>query len=491
MFSLMGNCAAWAKSKKRTRLSVTILTVGLDNAGKTTTVQHQLKGDLSDIAPTVGFSMIDLHSGRFNVKILDLGGGERIREIWHNYMAETHGLIFVVDSSDLDRMDECRIILENLLSDERIKRKPVLILANKQDQPVALSENDICVRLNLEEIANRNECFCKLVLCSALPMKRSKLKKRKVDRGIKNGFTWLLDMIGNNFEKIQERVNNDVEKQKEREAQDRRERMERVQRIREERNRLENSGDKIDQRCDDHPNSPVLKDGVIGESKTDLDGELAQVKISQSKLTPDMSNIVREEVNEESADWFQDDSVRFADSPLPGSVQQEASDSEDGKNKITDTRMKNPTPSQSTPIHTPLGSNIDLGNEHFVAIANRRLSSAQSGGSPKQPTSIHTPLGSNVDLDNKHFVAVTDIRPSSAQSNGKENIVTENTVEHQTWATESGKKPRKKKKKKRQTNKVKPIGTESNVENNNEAFVDDGNVLYTPSVSPQPSVEMG
>ncbi len=35
-----------------------------------------------DVAPTVGFSKVDLKQGKFEVTIFDLGGGKRIRGIW-------------------------------------------------------------------------------------------------------------------------------------------------------------------------------------------------------------------------------------------------------------------------------------------------------------------------------------------------------------------------------------------------------------------------
>nr|XP_039264453.1 LOW QUALITY PROTEIN: ADP-ribosylation factor-like protein 13B [Styela clava] len=240
MFGLMGNCMTWAKGESE-RKCVTLLAVGLDNAGKTTTV-HGVKGEANtDVAPTMGFSSVDLRSGKFNIKIFDLGGGAKIRDIWHNYMAEAHGIIFVVDSADVERMEECREIFDNLISDNRLCGKPVLILANKQDKPQAMDELDICNRLNLDEVVNRNESFSKVVLCSALPMSgRKKIRKPKLDRGIKSGFVWLLDVIGKDFNVLQERITKDVEEQKIREGEERRLRIERVTRIREERERLQN-----------------------------------------------------------------------------------------------------------------------------------------------------------------------------------------------------------------------------------------------------------
>ena len=99
MFSLMANCCNLFKRWREPVRKVTLVMVGLDNAGKTATAKGIQGEHPEDVAPTVGFSKIDLRQGKFQVTIFDLGGGKRIRGIWKNYYAESYGVIFVVDSS--------------------------------------------------------------------------------------------------------------------------------------------------------------------------------------------------------------------------------------------------------------------------------------------------------------------------------------------------------------------------------------------------------
>lgn len=80
-----------------------------------------------DVAPTVGFSKVDLKQGKFEVTIFDLGGGKRIRGIWKNYYSESHGVVFVVDSSDVQRIQETRETMAEVLQHPRIAGKPVLV----------------------------------------------------------------------------------------------------------------------------------------------------------------------------------------------------------------------------------------------------------------------------------------------------------------------------------------------------------------------------
>ncbi|RXM27296.1 ADP-ribosylation factor-like protein 13B [Acipenser ruthenus] len=124
---------------------VTLVMVGLDNAGKTATVRGIQGENPDDVAPTVGFSKIDLTQGKFEVTIFDLGGGKRIRGIWKNYYSESYGVIFVVDSSDVERIEETKETMSEVLRHPRISGKPVLVvhpkwraLANKGANGIAL-----------------------------------------------------------------------------------------------------------------------------------------------------------------------------------------------------------------------------------------------------------------------------------------------------------------------------------------------------------------
>ncbi|XP_008298814.1 ADP-ribosylation factor-like protein 13B isoform X1 [Stegastes partitus] len=234
MFSLMANCCNWLKRWQEPARKVTLVMVGLDNAGKTATVRGIQGENPQDVAPTVGFSKVDLKQGKFEVTIFDLGGGKRIRGIWKNYYSESHGVVFVVDSSDVQRIQETRETMAEVLQHPRIAGKPVLVLANKQDQEGALAEADIIENLSLEKLVNENKCLCQIEPCSAVLG-----YGKKVDKSIKKGLNWLLSNIAKDYEAITERVQKDTAEQRAYEEQDKKERAERVRRNREERERQE------------------------------------------------------------------------------------------------------------------------------------------------------------------------------------------------------------------------------------------------------------
>ena len=70
---------------------------------------------------------------RYRLNIWDVGGQKTLRSYWRNYYEQTDALIWVVDTTDLHRLEDCRNELHNLLKEERLTGATLLIFANKQD----------------------------------------------------------------------------------------------------------------------------------------------------------------------------------------------------------------------------------------------------------------------------------------------------------------------------------------------------------------------
>ena len=65
--------------------------------------------------------------------------------------------MFVIDSKDVERIDEARDELWTVVRSAQLPLSTViLIMANKQDLPDALSVEEITKRLDLENIRNRS-----------------------------------------------------------------------------------------------------------------------------------------------------------------------------------------------------------------------------------------------------------------------------------------------------------------------------------------------
>lgn len=123
-----------------------ILILGLDNAGKTTFLEQTktkfTKGyrglNPAKITATVGLNIgrIDIHGVRLN--FWDLGGQEELQSLWDKYYAECHAVIYIIDSSDSERLDESRDSFDKMVSSEALNGVPLLVVANKQDIPDSL-----------------------------------------------------------------------------------------------------------------------------------------------------------------------------------------------------------------------------------------------------------------------------------------------------------------------------------------------------------------
>ncbi|KAK9459666.1 ADP-ribosylation factor family-domain-containing protein [Lipomyces oligophaga] len=133
-----------------------VLILGLDNAGKTTLLE-KLKSiygsgkevNPDKIVPTVGQNVGHIRINSINLKLWDVGGQDMLRTLWKEYYAEAHAIVFVVDSTDRARIEECRHTLQTVITDEDTEGIPVLMLANKQDRDDSLEVEDI------KEIFNR------------------------------------------------------------------------------------------------------------------------------------------------------------------------------------------------------------------------------------------------------------------------------------------------------------------------------------------------
>ena len=113
---------------------MTILTLGLSLSGKTTFLKT-LQGDPNPAPkPTVGFIPHALQLGSSIVTFYDLGGGDTIRDIWENYYAETHGIIYILDaaSDDMTFKTACDVFLTSINSPP-LKGQPCLLILNKKD----------------------------------------------------------------------------------------------------------------------------------------------------------------------------------------------------------------------------------------------------------------------------------------------------------------------------------------------------------------------
>ena len=129
-----------------------ILMLGLDAAGKTTTLYKMKLGELVTTVPTIGFNVERVAYRNLEMTIWDVGGQDKIRPLWKHYYENTDAMIWIVDSCDADRMNECRDELMHVMQDDGLRGAALLVLANKQDLPGAMRADVIAEKLGLQSL---------------------------------------------------------------------------------------------------------------------------------------------------------------------------------------------------------------------------------------------------------------------------------------------------------------------------------------------------
>lgn len=129
--------------------------VGLDAAGKTTILYKLKLGEIVTTIPTIGFNVESVEYKNISFTVWDVGGQDKIRPLWRHYFTNTQGLIFVVDSNDRERTAEARDELQKMLQEDELRDAILLVFANKQDLPNAMSPAEITSALGLQELRNK------------------------------------------------------------------------------------------------------------------------------------------------------------------------------------------------------------------------------------------------------------------------------------------------------------------------------------------------
>lgn len=130
--------------RKRTEVVRRILVLGLCGVGKSSILSSaKAEKEKQDIKPTEGFNVICLQKSNLTLNIWEIGGSDKVKPYWANFIQNTDLLVFVVDSSEARRISAAQEEFDRLISDERLHGVPVLLLANKQDVPGAGLPGDI------------------------------------------------------------------------------------------------------------------------------------------------------------------------------------------------------------------------------------------------------------------------------------------------------------------------------------------------------------
>ena len=159
-----------------------LLLVGLDNAGKTTTLYQLQLGEVVRTQPTVGSNVETVRHRNLTFEVWDLGGQAAMRPSWATYFKATDAVFLVVDSTDRGRLQLARAEAERLLRSDDLRGAVLLVLANKQDLADAMGPAELCDALGLHAIKSHD---WHIQACSA-----------KTGAGLNEGMGWVAARVG-------------------------------------------------------------------------------------------------------------------------------------------------------------------------------------------------------------------------------------------------------------------------------------------------------
>ncbi|CAJ1397405.1 unnamed protein product [Effrenium voratum] len=154
-FSSMGMLFSKVWQRMLGSKDMRILMLGLDAAGKTTILYRLKLAEVVTTIPTVGFNVEEVEYKNIRFTVWDVGGQDKIRKLWRHYFHGTDGLIYVVDSSDRERIQDAKEELQKMLAEQEMENAALLVLANKQDLPNAMPAAEVMEKLELQKLRHR------------------------------------------------------------------------------------------------------------------------------------------------------------------------------------------------------------------------------------------------------------------------------------------------------------------------------------------------
>ncbi|CAK4651131.1 hypothetical protein LEN26_016860 [Aphanomyces euteiches] len=162
----------WTRNDRR------VLLLGLDSAGKTTILYHLRLHKVIPTVPTLDFNAETLHLHGLTLNLWDVGGQDTLRPYWRHHFTGTQGIVFVIDSSDNERVELAKAELHGVLHDDQLREACLLILLNKQD--LAVGQRDVVSQLDLTEICQARKYKIQPTVATT-------------GEGLEEGFAWLCD----------------------------------------------------------------------------------------------------------------------------------------------------------------------------------------------------------------------------------------------------------------------------------------------------------
>jgi ADP-ribosylation factor protein 1 len=131
-------------------LTTKVLFLGIDAVGKTSLLYKLKLNENIQTIPTIGFNVESIEYKNRKFYMWDIGGGCGIKNFWSHYMKNSNCLIFVIDISTKDRINEYIESFQFLLDQHKdIRNIPIIIFNNKKNDKKEFESEEILKKVNM------------------------------------------------------------------------------------------------------------------------------------------------------------------------------------------------------------------------------------------------------------------------------------------------------------------------------------------------------
>jgi len=155
--------------------------VGLEGTGKTTMLYRLVLDEAVETQPNLGSNVEEIMFHNMKFVMWDIAGQQGLRPAWVNYYTDTAVVIFVIDSTDRDRLPISKSEMDKMLQHERLKSSKLLVLANKNDLKGAMTASELSQFMGLDTMRDRD---WHIRSCCAL-----------TGEGLEDGLEWIASRV--------------------------------------------------------------------------------------------------------------------------------------------------------------------------------------------------------------------------------------------------------------------------------------------------------
>lgn len=159
-----------------------LLLLGLSSSGKTAIQNKIILGDVLTTSHSTGVRSETLSfDNGVELVTWDIGGRDKMRILMRMHFMNTKALVYVIDSSDREKLDDVKANLHRYAKNEKLKECILLILANKKDLPNARSVDQIKQAIDYESLPQKEKNI--LASCAI------------TGEGLSEGFNWICELL--------------------------------------------------------------------------------------------------------------------------------------------------------------------------------------------------------------------------------------------------------------------------------------------------------